>query len=291
MKHPFLITSFKKILVTGGEGTMGNYVANVFNKSGVFLASKNILDVTKKKQVIHVISDYKPDLIIHLASITDVDFCETHQTLAEQVNFGGTRNIVFACKTFNIPFVYISTATVFDGNNAPKEGYTENDTPSPITVYGKTKLEGEKIIKKHLDRYIIVRIGWLIGGAEKEKKFISLVRNKIERGETVRAVNDIFGTISYAQDVWLFIKEKLEKREFGLYHFACQGVCSRFDMAKILKEMINPKATIIPVSVKDFHKQFPAPRPKMQIIRSVKHSFNKPWDVVLKQYISSELIS
>lgn len=281
----------KKILVTGGKGTLGSYVSTVFKESNVILAGKDSLNIIDKLQVMKQIEKYKPDLIIHLAALTDVDFCEKNEDLAMKINFEGTRNIVDICKKFDTPLVYISTATVFDGTKPLPEGYTEDDIPSPLTVYGKSKVLGEKIIEEKLKKFLIVRIGWLIGGGRKEKKFISLIRNAIEKGETVCAVDDIFGTISYGKDIFTFIKEKLRNEEYGLYHFACKGSCSRFDMAMVLKEMINKKATVVPVSVAEFKKRFPAPRPKNQIITSTKHSFNKPWNLILKRYITSELLA
>lgn len=282
--------SYKKILVTGGHGSIGSYVSQIFNKSRVILTGKDSLDVSKKSQVIRYVNKYKPDLIIHLAALTDVDFCEKNRQLAIDINFKGTKHVVYACKQKNIPLVYISTAVVFDGKNSPPNGYTETDIPSPINVYGKTKLMGEKIIKDLLKKFLIVRIGWLIGGGKKEKKFIRHVLQKIKNGKTIYAVNDIFGTLVYGKDVVKFIKERLKNNELGLYHLSCSGICSRYDIALALKSILNSKSTIIPVRAEKFKETFPAPRPKRQALISIKKPISKSWNEALEEYVRSELL-
>lgn len=278
---------FKKILVTGGDGTIGSYVSSVFKNSIVVLSGKDTLDVTKNKQVLEQVKKYNPDLIIHLAALTNVDYCEENKSVAMKVNYGGTKNIAMVCKKYNIPLVYISTATVFNGKNPPKGGYTEYHKPLPINVYGKTKLLGEEIIKKTLKKYIIMRIGWLVGGRENDKFFISYMSKKILRGEDIFAVNDILGTVVHAGDMLKFIKLLLDQKQTGIFHLACKGACSRYDIALILKDILNPKIKITPVSADSFKKEFPAPRPKYQVIQSKRHILRKTWKTVLRKYIKT----
>ena len=281
---------FKKILVTGGYGVIGSYVTEIFNKSKIILMDKNSLDVSKKSHVLKHMKKYQPDLVIHLAALTDVDMCEKNEKLAMKINFKGTEHVARACKEFDIPLVYISTSVVFNGMNSPSIGYTEEDKTSPINIYGKTKLLGEAIIRKLVKNHLIVRIGWLIGGAEKEKKFIKHVFRKIKNGETVYAVNDIFGTIAYGKDLMGFVKNRLDNDEFGLYHFACEGSCSRFDMALYLKELLHSRSKIIPVSASLFKDSFPAPRPKHQVLKSIKKPIKRDWKDALAEYVETELL-
>lgn len=280
---------FKKILVTGGYGTIGSYVPTIFNKSKVILTGKDELDVSKKNHVINQVKKHNPDLIIHLAALTDVDLCEKKKKLAMDINFRGTNHIARVCKTYDLPLVYISTSVVFDGKNSPSVGYTEEDKTAPVNTYGRTKLLGEEIIKKLVNNYLIVRIGWLIGGGIKEKKFIRHVFQKIKNGETVYAVNDIFGTLAYGKDLMKFIKERLDNNEFGLYHFASSGICSRFDMSLQLKTILHSKSRIIPVGVVQFKENFPAPRPKHQVLISIKRPIAKSWQDALTEYVNTEL--
>lgn len=278
---------FKKILVTGGDGAIGSYVSDVFKDSKVILAGKNTLDITKKSQVLEQVEKHKPDLVIHLAALTNVDFCQENESVAMRVNFEGTKNVALACKKYHSTLVYVSTATVFDGKNPPKGGYTENDKPSPVNIYGKTKFLGEEIIKKVLEKYIIIRIGWLVGGNKNDNFFISYMSKKILNGESIFAVNDIFGTLAYARDMLQFVKEKLEKEEMGLFHFACKGACSRYEIALVLKNILNPNVTVTQVSAQSFKNEFPSPRPKYQIIRSNRYVPKQTWKTVLKEYIKT----
>lgn len=276
---------FEKILVTGGGGAIGSYVSDVFKDSTVILTNKDTLNITKKSQVLEQVKKHNPDLIIHLAALTNVDFCEQHKSLAKKINFQGTENVALVCKKFNIPLVYISTATVFDGKNPPDGGYTEDDKPFPINIYGKTKLLGEEVVKKNLTNYIIVRIGWLVGGKENDNFFISYMSKKILRGEDIFAVNDIFGTVASARGMLNFVKEKLDRGETGLFHFACTGVCSRYDIALVLRDILNPKVKVSPVSAQSFKNEFPAPRPRYQVIQSKKHVLKQSWKDTLKEYV------
>jgi dTDP-4-dehydrorhamnose reductase len=285
MLNHFAQKKFSKILVTGGGGTIGSYVTEVFGDCDVILAGRDMLDITMKNQVLEQVKKYKPDVIIHLAAITNVDYCEENELVATKVNFEGTKNITMVCKKYQIPLVYISTATVFDGKNPPNGGYTEDDNPSPVNVYGKTKLLGEKVISKILKNYIIIRIGWLVGGRENDKFFISYMSKKILRGEHISAVNDIFGTIAHAHDMLDFVKEKLSREETGIFHFACKGACSRYDIAVLLKGILNPSIKVNPVSAQSFKKEFPAPRPKYQMLQSKRHSFQRTWKSTLREYI------
>lgn len=279
-----------KILVTGGMGTVGSYTKAIFNESAVFVMGKMDLDVTKIDQIEKVFDEIKPKAIIHLAALTNVDLCEKNPDLARQINTQGTKNIVLMAKKYNIPLVYISTSAVFNGENLPKDGYSEQDTPKPSNVYAKTKLLGEKIIEDNLKDYIIVRGAWMIGGAKKEKKFISYVFDKIKNGETLRVVNDRFGTLTYAKDLLNFVKERLSKKEFGLYHFGSKGICSRYDIANFLKEELKSNSIIEPASSREFEAQFPAPRPAYEVIKSIKFPFKSSWQTTLRNYVDTELL-
>lgn len=285
------ITPAKKILVTGGYGTLGSYIREAFHASTVILTGKDTLDVTNKTQVVVAIKKYNPDLLIHLAALTDVDFCEKNPKLAMDVNFGGTKNIVSVCSSYNIPLVYISTAAVFNGEHPPPGGYRETDIPSPSNFYAKTKLLSEEIIQNTLTHFLIVRVGWLIGGGKREKKFISYISNNIKNGDTVRVVHDVVGSIAYAKDLSAFIRARIIRSEFGLYHFGYKGVCSRFDIANVLREMLNKKAVIIPVAHDEFKKTFFAPRPQKEILQSIEIPFRKRWDTALKHYIATEFMA
>ncbi len=290
MNHNHPNTSNKRILVTGGEGTVAGYIHEVFKDYEVLLEGKKSLDITKKHDVDAYLNDTRPDYIIHLAALTDVDLCETNPELALEVNFQGTKNITEGAQKLKIPLVYISTSAVFDGENPPSNGYKESDTPRPINYYAKTKLLGEKIIQDSLDDYIIVRAAWMIGGGKKEKKFISYILEKMQNGEEIKAVNDKFGTLTYAKDLVVFIRRLIEAKDNGLYHYSSYGFCSRFDIAIEMKKLLNSSSSVHGVSSQEFAKKFPAPRPTHEVLGSEKIPFIKDWKTVLTDYIKTELL-
>lgn len=280
-----------KILVTGGAGTVGSYVKMVFGKNKVTLTNKESLDVAKKNEVKKYINKNKPDYIFHFAALTNVDFCEENKKEASEINASGTKNLADVCKLYSIPLVYISTSAVFKGDVLPSDdGYSEDDTPNPANYYGKTKLLGEQAIKNALKKYIIVRAGWMIGGAKKEKKFLSYIINEIKQGKTVFAVDDKFGTITYAKDLLFFIKKLLISKKFGLFHYGSKGICSRYEMAKVVANVVNKRAIIKPVSSDKFSKGFPAPRPTYEILKSIKAPFKEHWKKILKRYLTKEYL-
>ncbi|MBI2613568.1 MAG: NAD(P)-dependent oxidoreductase [Candidatus Levybacteria bacterium] len=279
-----------KILVTGGMGTVGSYAKAAFNESAVFIMGRMDLDITNVNQIKKVFDKIKPTVVIHLAALTNVDLCEKNPDLAKKINADGTKNMTLIAKKYNIPFVYISTSAVFDGKNLPNEGYSEEDQPHPANVYAKTKLLGEEIVKENIKDYIIVRGAWMIGGGKKEKKFISYIFDKIKNGETLRVVNDRFGTLTYAKDLLEFVKERLSRKEFGLFHFGSKGMCSRFDIANFIKKEFRSNSIIEPVSSKEFAEQFPAPRPTYEVIKSVKFPLTSSWQTTLKNYMENDLL-
>ena len=222
----------KKILITGGKGTVGSYISKVFNKDkyNLLITGKEELDVTNKKQVFSKISKFNPDVVIHLAAKTNVDECERSPKDCFLVSSKGTKNIAEGCKKTGSLLIYTSTSAVFNGK---KKGYFEDDNPDPINVYAKAKLEGEKHIKKILNRYFIVRAGWIIGGGKLEKKFISIIIDLSKKKKELKIAQDKFGTLVYAKDLVNFFEELVsEKHPHGIYHFGTKGICSRLDDQK-----------------------------------------------------------
>jgi dTDP-4-dehydrorhamnose reductase len=166
-----------KIFITGANGQLSKSLSELFEKDGLYLATRDRLDVTDKKEVLKKISDYNPDFIFHLASMTRGDECAKNPEKAFKVNVEGTRNVIEACLKSNSTLVFVSTNEVFDGKK--KVPYKEKDRPNPITVVGKTKFEAEKIIKTKLRKYYIVRTSWLY--SQWSSNFLHAVLNKARK--------------------------------------------------------------------------------------------------------------
>lgn len=279
----------RKILITGSNGTVGSYITSSFLRDSLFLTTKKTLDVTDKKSVEKTFNKINPDIVIHLAAKTNVDWCEKNSKKAYLVNVIGTQNIAEECIKHKTILIYVSTAAVFNGK---KTYFTENDKPNPVNIYGKTKLLGEKVIQKLVARHIIIRAGWIVGGGPKEKKFISYILEQIKDGaKVISVINDKFGTLTYAKELIECMKALLDDNAYGVYHFGSTGVCSRYEIAKKVVNLLNTKVKVKPVSSLVFADSFFAPRPTNEVLQSVKLSFGNlhSWEESLTNYVMKEL--
>jgi dTDP-4-dehydrorhamnose reductase len=285
------------ILVTGGAGVVGGYVAEVFADHDLVLTDVAPgfaqLDIRDAEAVRTLVLDTKPEVVIHLAAATDVDGCETDPGLAYETNAVGTRNVALACRESGATLVYTSTAGVFGGQKI--EPYTEYDEPGPANVYGHSKLGGERVVAMLLDRYYIARAGWMVGGGPKEKKFVGMMLRFLEEGQTqLRAVDDKFGSPTYAKDLAEGIRRLLETECYGLYHLVNGGsACSRYDVAVALCEILGrDDVTVEPVS----SAFFPLPAPRARSEAMVNHKLEllgtnpmRPWRDALAAYLRDEM--
>lgn len=277
-----------KIAITGASGTLGQYVSKIFLKENVLPLSHRDIDVSDPVSVRTVLTQLKPDVVIHLAALTNVDYCETHPDEADRVNALGTKNVAEACLSLKSKMVYVSTAAVFPGT---KGLYDEDDKPDPVNVYGKSKLLGEQYILDILPGSCILRIAWLIGGGKKERKFISYVMQNIQsKKEQMRVVSDIKGSIAYAQEVAEFILFLMRNNRAGIYHFGSKGTISRVDIAQKIVLMAGSSMKIVPMLSSYFAHQFIAPRPMHESLISRKIPFKTEWTESLTQYYQSELV-
>lgn len=277
----------RKILVTGSNGVVGSYIPAVFTESTICLTSHTDMDVANRSEVIKTVFSVNPKVIIHLAAKTDVDDCEKNKQAAADTNFHGTQHIAYAARLIGATVIYVSTCAIFDGK---KKFYIETDRPHPLNTYGKTKLSGERAISSTLEKYYIIRAGWIVGGGGKDKKFISYILSQLRMGKKeIFAVNDMFGSITYAKELVKFMKQLLYKEPYGIYHFSSQGVCSRYDIAKAMIEILGVSVIITPVDSKKFHRKFFAPRPTYEVVRSIKNKYTTSWQESLKAYIQSEI--
>ena len=288
----------RTLLVTGAGGMVGSYVPEVFADWKVILTDIvtgcPTLDIREPQAVMSCVGELRPDMILHLAAATDVDRCEQEPDWAYHANAVGTQNVALACLEYGIPLVYISTAGVFWGDKP--DPYIEFDAPRPFNIYGQTKLAGEQIVSSLLQRYYIVRAGWMVGGGEKDKKFVGKIARLMQEGRNpLRVVNDKFGSPTYAKDLLGGIHRLVETKYYGLYHMTNQGTCSRYDVALHIREVMRrPDIDIRPISSDEF--PLPAPRARSEAMRNLKLELLKihqmrPWQDAVREYIEQELAS
>ena len=153
-----------KILVCGSSGQLGSDCVQVLQeRHKVWALSSKELDITDPAAVNDIISRTMPDIVLNCAAYTKVDECETEKDLSWRVNAVGPKNLASGVERHGGLLVHISTDYIFDGHKRPPECYYEDDKPSPLSFYGKTKLAGEEGIRDVTDRHIILRTGWLYG--------------------------------------------------------------------------------------------------------------------------------
>lgn len=283
-----------KILLTGAAGMLGTALSESLANEGhrVIRTDKSgvnvTLDVRDSRAVLQLILGENPDLVFHLAAETDVDFCERNPDHAYMTNTVGTENICLACQKLDIQLVYLSTAGVFDGEKP--EPYVEFDKPNPVNVYGRSKWEGEKVVRNLLRRYFIFRAGWMVGGWTIDKKFVRKIIDQLKSRSEIEAVNDKYGSPTFTSDFARNVMRVVETQRYGLFHMVNKGTCSRHDIAlKIVKFMgLEQRVRVKPVSSAEF--PLPALRARSEMMRNYKLELlglnNMPaWEESLKTYI------
>ena len=274
-----------KILITGSDGMLGHDLADVLKgKHELILTTSKTLDITDKDHVIDFVSSQKPDMLINAAAYTDVDGCEKNQELAYSVNGEGVRNLAMACKKIGCRLVHISTDYVFSGENT--RPWVEDDETGPISVYGKSKLEGEKAICEILDKYFILRTAWLYGvnGRNFPKTMLELAENHSK----ITVVYDEVGTPTYTLDLAQAISKLIETDCYGIYHLTNSGSCSWCEFARYIFEIAGADIEVVPVTADEFAR--PAPRPSYSVLENrnwVENGFEplRNYTEAIKEYI------
>lgn len=268
---------FSKILTTGAGGMVGSYV-----DFGV-KTDRRTMDITDLKEVLRVCREHKPRAIIHLAAETDVDRCERDPEHAYMTNGVGVYHMALVAKELDAKLVYVTTAGVFDG--AKQELYTEEDEANPQNYYGRSKHLGELAVKGILKNCIIIRVCWMFGGGpQKDQKFVAKIIKQFDKGE-IKVVEDQIGSPTFGKDLIGAIKELLEQDASGVFNLANKGVCSRYEFAKEIVNILNPAIKVMPAKMADFNLD--ASRTFNEGLVS-KTDLMRPWQEALKEYLETE---
>ncbi len=252
-----------KVLVTGAGGQVGNEVVaafSTFSGDDVVPADHASLDVGDRSAVMAAITGTRPDVVVHCASWTSVDACESDPDRAWLVNALATRHVAEAARRAGAYVLYLSTDYVFDGT---KPGpYVEWDTPNPMSVYGRSKLGGEQEIDP---ASAIVRISWVCGrhGSNMVKTVLRLAAEH----ETLAFVDDQRGHPTFAADLAPMLRRLAVDRRPGVYHVTNQGACSWYEFAAaVLRAAGADPARVRPISTAELQPPRPAPRPANSVL-------------------------
>jgi dTDP-4-dehydrorhamnose reductase len=278
-----------KIAVTGATGLFGLGLVEVISKRHtVFSVGRAEADITRFEEVQALFQKLRPDVVVHAAANPSPDACEMDPAQAFLVNVHGTRHVAEAAREVGAGVAYISTDAVFDGES--KTPYKETDRAVSPTVYGRTKLRGERLVAA-LPRYWIFRISVLFGPGK--VNFIEKGLRAMAVGQPYVVAGDQTGNALYTLDGAEKILEVVESRRTGLYHLTNQGTCSRYELARYAVERAGLDATML-IGVPSDQMGRPAKRLKyavleMRALKEAGFSLLRPWRAALDDYLGTLL--
>jgi len=289
----------EKVLMTGCGGMLGLAVHELILKHYSQYTATDIdlnepwlkyLDVRDFKQCEEMFYSFQPQLVLHLAALTDLEYCEKNPEDAWLTNALGVENMALLCKKNSATMVYISTAGIFDGT---QDVYNDFDTPRPLGLYAKSKYYGERFVLENLSHSYVFRAGWMMGGGiKKDKKFINKIYRQIKAGKNeLFVVDDKLGTPTYTIDFTQSILKVIQTGRYGLYNQVCGGDCSRFDVALEFVRLLGlqDQIKVTRVSSDYFKEEYFAPRPASEKLvnlklNSRKMNYMRDWKTCLGEY-------
>jgi dTDP-4-dehydrorhamnose reductase len=292
------LASTTKVYVAGCGGMLGDAVFKEFSSTSEVFASDlvneeewiSLADVRDYNEIKDSVLKFSPNVIINLAAITDMEKCELDPKNAWETNALGAENLALIANQLDVPYVYISTAGIFGGE---EEEFDDFADPTPLSIYAKSKYWGERYIRENVSKHFVVRAGWMMGGGpKKDKKFVNKIFSQILEGEKVlKVVDDKFGTPTYTHDFAKGLRLLIESDLFGVYNQCCEGSCSRFDVAKEFVECLGLSDSIELEKVDSAHfsKEYFASRPRSEKLSSFKLKARglyvmRDWEVALQEY-------
>jgi dTDP-4-dehydrorhamnose reductase len=284
------------VLVTGANGQLGQalqFIATNYPAIHFVFCSTAELDITSKDNCISIFKKHQANYCINAAAYTAVDKAESEPEKAHLINAIGARNIAEVCKENNSVLLHISTDFVFDGEKTTP--YNEEDSPNPTSVYGQTKLDGEKAIQETFDTYFIIRTSWVY--SQFGNNFMKTMLRLASERDTLSVVNDQIGTPTNAVDLAECLvkiiqtnshSEPVEGQQpttnnFGIYNFSNEAQCSWYDFAKKIFQVNNITINLQPIPTTSFPTS--AKRPKYSVLD--KSKIKKVFAVEIKNWEES----
>jgi dTDP-4-dehydrorhamnose reductase len=281
------------IWLVGNRGQLGADIEKLLYEGNVsFVASDLEVDITDAKAVEQFIRSRTIKWIINCAAYTAVDRAETEREKAFFINSDGAYNLAAAARDIGAGIVYISTDYVFDGD---KEGeYTEEDAPNPLSVYGKSKLEGETRTRDTTDTHYIIRTAWLYGGSK--GNFVATMLSLFNKGGEVRVVSDQHGSPTWTKDLAAAVLRIVESGggEYGVYHYTGEGRTSWYGFAREIYEqgsalgLLDTKSVVVPIATSDYPTAARRPYNSCLSKERIRKTFGVAvprWEDSLKNYL------
>lgn len=260
-----------KIAITGSTGLVGSRIVELLEDDFQFIPlTQSHVDITNLSHLFNVLDRLEYDYFLHLAAYTNVDGAEKDKMAAFNINRDGTRNLFNAVHRKNKKLIYISTDFVFDGENPP---YFEDCAPRPISTYGASKYEGEKIIGNDA---MIVRISYPYRKTfEAKKDFVRTVKSLLQQKKPLTMVNDSLIVPTFIDDIAMSLRFLIRNYSKDIYHIVGSHALSPFDAGRTIAKTYGlDEKLITPISYNEYFRG-KALRPRMSDIRSNKNTFHK----------------
>lgn len=275
-----------KVLVTGSDGLVGtNILPFLEERFDVIPAFEKDWDISDMQAGIEVVARERPDVLLNLAAVTNVDGCEDNPELAFKVNGEAPATLAMLCTRFGARLVHFSTDYVFDGMK--ESPYAEEDGTCPLSVYGKSKLLGEKNVVELNRSAIVIRTEWIYGrGGE---NFVTKVLRSARETGRAEVVDDQWGTPTYAKDLGPAVAALIEGNKAGVYHVTNSGACTWYGFARQIFSLLHMDIICTPISSNQLSRK--AKRPANSVLNCNKLQIHtnlhmRRWEAALQEYLT-----
>lgn len=274
----------EKIVLLGAKGMLGSEICYLYANDNLTAFDLPEFDITDKNQLQQAIDN--ATIVINCAAFTDVEKSESQYDTAFKVNAEAVDNLAKIAAEKNIYVIHISTDFVFDGKK--QTPYIETDTPNPINAYGKSKLKGEILLTKNHKNSCIIRVQWTYG--KNGNNFISKLISLSKERESLKVVDDQFGSPTWTHEAAKVIREFTVKKPKGIFHYAASGAASRYEVAKFAFEKLNIKTRIIPCKTSEFKSAAARPANSTFCCDKIQSLLDKPiemWQNALERFLKT----
>ena len=277
-----------RIVVTGAGGQVGSEVTAHVPHCNVIGLDRTACDLTDRDSVEQAVSAAAPAAVVNCAAWTDVDGCEADPERAMHVNALGVRHLAGACARVGAHLVHVSTDYVFPGD---KDGpYDEWDEPDPRSVYGRSKLGGEREAARHAGSWAIVRTSWVFG--RRGRNFVDTILGRAREGAPLLVVDDQRGCPTYAPDLAGALARLAVERRAGIYNVTNEGACTWHDLAVAAVELAGLDPSVVGTAT-TAELERPAPRPANSILSGAAWAAAglpplRPWREALTERLAAE---
>jgi len=281
-----------KVAVTGANGQLGTDLCRALHSFDVIPLTHADIEITDMASVRAAMLKRNPSIIVNTAAYVRVDDCEDEKEKAFQVNALGARNVAVVAQELGARLVHLSTDYVFGGEIEPRTTpYTEFDTPVPLSIYGKSKIAGENLVRHFCLKYFIVRASGLFGVAGSSGKggnFIETMLRLAKERDELKVVNDQIFSPTYTRDLARKIAQLMHTEYYGIFHITNKGACSWYDFTTEILKLAGIKTPVFPITSDQYPQK--AKRPRYSVLdnyhlRLLGMDDMRPWQEALKDYL------